>query len=194
MWSLVLASARAGAGRVPFRSFTKWWFVPNRLRSVGCGPVLTPLLAARDPVSMNAWLLSIRPGTRSRHSNSLRSPPRTPTSCQSNRCRRYVMPEPHSIWSGNIATGCRSAARTGSLSILWDRSRAAFHPAVAAQKAGRSGPVIEHGRRGEAIPPHELVCPVGQGTLKCLPNPSVQPLSGTARARAQETARRRLPR
>lgn len=120
--------------------------------------LVTPLLAARDALSMQARLQSIRSAARRRRSNSRCNPSQTPASCQSRRRRQQVTPDPHPISSGSISHWIPvrstnripvSAARSGTRGLP---------PRGRGGTTGSNGSMIDHRAsetRGDAIPPHE---------------------------------------
>ena len=101
--SLVLApSARRRAEDRSCRDQVALGAEPASVGRVRPG-LVTPILAARDALSTQARLQSIRLAARNRRSNSPPSPSQTPASCQSRRRRQQVMPDLHPISSGSIS-------------------------------------------------------------------------------------------
>ena len=127
---------------------------------------IAPLFAARDALSMQARLQSIRSAARNRRSISRCSPSQTPDSCQSRRRRQQVMPDPHPISSGSISHWM-PVRSTNSIPVSAARSGTrGLPPRGRGLEAGSSGSTIDHRAsetRGEAMPPHESVRQPVQG-------------------------------
>ena len=136
--------------------------VPLRAEPASVGRVrprlVTPLLAARDALSMQTRLQSIRSAARSRRSSSRCSPSQTPTSCQSRRRRQQVMPDPHPISSGSISHWM-PVRSTNRIPVSAARSDTrGLPPRGRGGTTGNNGSMIDHRAsetRGDAIPPHE---------------------------------------
>ena len=128
--------------------------------------LVAPLLAARDALSMQARLQSIRLAARSRRSNSRCNPSQTPASCQSRRRRQQVMPDRHPISSGSISHWI-PVRSTNRIPVSAARSDTrGLPPRGRGGTTGSSGSMIDHRAsetRGDVIPPHESAAPNVQG-------------------------------
>ena len=146
VWSGRLAPVRPQASGRPWRSTTRWCFVPGWARSVGFGPVAwPPLWPARWRYPR--WRATSR-GARPRRGGpaahdgapATRPPPasRASAASRSPRCRT---PAPGAA----SATGARSPGRTGCRTARAGRAARAAHPwgvDAAAAAAARSAPRV----------------------------------------------------
>ena len=131
--------------------------------------LVAPLLAARDALSMQARLQSIRSAARSLRSNSRCSPSQTPASCQSLRRRQQVMPDPHPISSASISHWI-PVRSTNRIPVSAARSDTrGLPPRGRGGTGGSSGSMIDQRAsetRGDAMPLHESSALSVQEVLK----------------------------